>query len=150
MVDLQSENELKNLVVAFENGRLLQDQWHHSEHLAICYWYLCNKTFLETVFRMKLGILKYNEKYKVEQTRERGYHETITLFFIKLVQSYIYKAQPQEGRLVELLKPLLDSNKEFLPVLWRYYSRSLLNSERARVYWVEPDLQHFESANNEV
>jgi len=135
---LESESALESLVRQFEFGQLEEGQWHHREHLAICYWYLCHKSLIEATYRMKLGILKYNEKYQVEQTPSRGYHETITQFFIKFLHSYVGK---NPGRGVDGLNDLLRQTNGFLPHIGQYFSRPLLNSERARLQWVEPDLQ---------
>lgn len=137
---LSSDELLEKLVKEFEAGRLVESQWHHREHIAICFWYLCRYPLIDAIFRMKLGILKYNELYRVPQTPERGYHETITLFFIRYLQNYIESIDLGSAALVDHLRPLLKKHDKFLPVLWQYYSKPLLNSLEARIQWVEPDL----------
>jgi hypothetical protein len=135
-----SDESLQKLVENFECGTLKEHEWHHAEHLAICFWYLCRTTFIDAVFKMKLGILKYNERYQVQQTSNRGYHETITMFFVKLVHRYAKELDLTEGELVVHLRPFLEAHSNFLSVLWQYYSRPVLNSLEARIQWVEPDL----------
>lgn len=138
---LSSDEELEKLVRAFEAGQLAEGQWHHQEHIAICFWYLCRRPLLEAIFSMKIGILKYNERYNVQQTPERGYHETITLFFIRYLQNFKESIDLRHGTLVDHLRPLLRLHCESLPLLWQYYSKPVLNSLDARIQWVEPDLR---------
>ncbi len=132
---------IEKLVKKFEDGSLLPREWHHAEHLAVCFWYLCQLPFQEVVYRLKLGILKYNEIYKVPQTPERGYHETITLFFIFFTKKYLEAEKDKERDFSERINTFLSAHGEFLPLLHRYYSKPLLNSLDARTRWVEPDLE---------
>jgi hypothetical protein len=137
----RSDEQLETLVKDFEAGRLVKGEWHHAEHLAICFWYLYRTDLLAAIFRLKLGILKYNERDGVPQTIERGYHETITLFFVKLVKKYVDGIDRSHGSLIEKLNPFLEIHKSFVSTLWQYYSRPRLNSLEARIQWLEPDLR---------
>jgi hypothetical protein len=138
---LATDETLARLVDHFEKGLLAKEDWHHAEHLAISFWHLKRFSFLEAVFRMKLGILKYNELYKIQQTPERGYHETITLFFLKLVRNYIRSLDAEDRDELRQVRNLLARFPDFLPLVWKHYSRPLLNSEKARTEWIEPDLE---------
>lgn len=138
---LASPSALGSLVKKFEAGTLREDEWHHVEHLGICYWYLSRMDLLEATFKIKLGILKYNEQYAIKQTLQRGYHETITIFFIQYVRQHIEKCEKAGIPSADRLRRLVGENATFLSTLWEHYSRPLLNSQRARLTWVAPDLK---------
>ena len=74
-----SDEQLSQLERDFEGGALREGEWHHREHLAICVRYVTRLSFVEAALRMKLGILKYNDLYRIPQTIERGYHETVQI-----------------------------------------------------------------------
>src|SRR5262245_10447988 len=78
-------SEITELINRFEAGSLLENEWHHREHLLMALWYLSHFDELTAIMKIKVGILKYNVIYGVPQTDERGYHETITMFFVHLV-----------------------------------------------------------------
>jgi hypothetical protein len=75
----------------------------------------------------------------VEMTQTSGYHETITLFYIRAICRYL--AGAGEARtFAELLDGLLAAcgEKNFS---FEYYSRERLLSWEARTGWLEPDLK---------
>ncbi|MGH9853018.1 MAG: hypothetical protein ACREBD_24535 [Blastocatellia bacterium] len=72
-------------------------------------------------------------------TRESGYHETMTIFWIRMVKSFLREAT-LECSLVYLINDLTGRYASTrLP--FEYYSRDRLMSLEARLNWVEPDLK---------
>jgi hypothetical protein len=71
-------------------------------------------------------------------TDHSGYHETITRFYVWVIDQFLQTADRSDG-IDQLAEDLIRRRGEKdLP--FRYYSRELLFSVLARRQWVEPDL----------
>jgi hypothetical protein len=126
-------------VSAFEACTLPRTEWTHQAHLSVALWYLAHCSGREATARIRNGIKRYNAAAGIRTTKDGGYHETITLFWICAISKYLLLAD--EGRsFVELANGMIarfgDGRLPF-----EYYSRDLLMSWRARTSWVEPDLK---------
>ncbi len=133
-----SLNDIENLVTAFDNCTLKSSEWNHAAHLTVALWYL-KKSDQYATKRIREGIQKYNTAIGIQITRNSGYHETITLFWIHIVQEFISVAE--EKSILQLANELVSKYHPNLPL--QYYSRELLMSWQARVNWVEPDLKPY-------
>lgn len=133
-----SFDEIKKVVEAFENCTLPRAQWTHAAHLTIAFWYLVCYPLPEAAEKIRAGIQRYNAANGIVMTKESGYHETITLFWIRLARHYLTTAT-LEGHLVVLLNEMLRRYSRQLP--FEYYSRDRLLSWEARQHWLEPDLK---------
>jgi len=131
---------IKELIRQFEADELKKEEFHHKEHLELTLWYLENLPELEAIVKIKGGILKYNLLYKVPQSVNSGYHETITMFFIKLVQSFI-KSSPKNCSFEQRAKVLTAKYAQMKTVVREYYSMEVIRTEEARKIWVEPNLK---------
>jgi hypothetical protein len=135
--------ELASDVAAFEEGTLSRSQWHHRTHLAVAFWYLSHLEEPEARLRICQGIRHYNNCQGIPNTPESGYHETLTLFWIRVVKRFLDVPRPGQPR-VELFNRLIEryGNRKDL---WRdHYSFDLLKSAEARRTWVEPDRKDFD------
>ncbi len=133
-----SFDEIKKVVEAFEACTLPRTQWTHAAHLTIAFWYLVCYPLPEAVEKIRAGIQRYNAANGIAMTKDGGYHETITLFWVRLVRHYLTTAT-LEGHLVVLLNEMLRRYGRQLP--FEYYSRDRLLSWEARQHWLEPDLK---------
>lgn len=133
-----SASEIEGFIRAFEECTLPRKDWSHSAHLTVALWYLLRRTEAEATSCIRRGILSYNAANGIKTTRDSGYHETVTLFWIKLVARYLSRVK--EASIVQLANGVIQAfgDKE-LP--FEYYSRDLLLSLEARMHWVEPDLK---------
>ena len=131
---------MEELIYKFENGLLKSSEWHHNEHIAITFWYLENYDELNAIVKIKAGLLRYNQIYKTPQGDGRGYHETITMFFIKLAQSFIAENSHLRGSSSLLASKFIEENPRHLETLKKHYRSETLRSVEARIHWVEPDL----------
>ncbi len=132
-------DEIESLVRAFESGTLPRSQWDHRAHLTVACWYLVCYPEPEAARRIRDGIKRYNQVVGIVTTRERGYHETLTVFWMRIVKDFLRTAT-LECSLVGLINVLIDScGSKHLP--FEYYSRDRLMSPEARLGWIEPDLQ---------
>jgi hypothetical protein len=134
-----SFDEIESLVHAFETGTLPRSKWTHAAHVTVACWYLVCHPQSEATKRIREGILRYNASQKILTTPDSGYHETMTMFWIRMVGHYLTTAT-LECSLVGLINDLTFrySDKK-LPYL--YYTPERLMSTEARFGFIEPDLK---------
>lgn len=137
-------DEITRLIEAFEDGTLSRTEWTHEAHLAVAAWYLSRYSECNATERVITGIQRYNHVHRIRTTPTGGYHETLTLFWLAMVQRCLAALEPSTP-LSERIKAVLDTygTREGLP--FEYYTRDRIMSLRARQTWVEPDRRPLES-----
>ncbi|GAP93733.1 hypothetical protein NIES2104_02400 [Leptolyngbya sp. NIES-2104] len=68
-----------------------------------------------------------------------GYHETITRFWIYLIQNFLDRSNSHDS-LLNLTNQTIHFYSDPL-VLFEYYSRDVIFSPEARCRWIEPNLK---------
>jgi len=131
--------EIECLVRAFERAEISREQWDHQSHVTVACWYLLCSPFSEAVEKMKASLHHYLDTLGIETTLERGYHETITVGWMRLVSDYLARTN-LDCSLAELIHGLIEHVRE-KDYLLAYYSRERLMSKEARYGWIEPDLK---------
>ena len=133
--------KIATLVAQFQNRTLPIAEWTHEAHLVAAIYY--NWDFdEETAFqKMKSNIITYNRSVGVENTNDAGYHETITIFWMRLIRKYLNenKFETIEMACHQFIQSELSSKD----ILLEYYSEDVLFSEKARLEWVEGDIEEF-------
>lgn len=131
--------DVLRLVNEFEACSLPRAEWTHPAHLVVALWYLLRHDEAKAIRLIRDGIRRYNEASGIRQTKTGGYHETITLFYIKVIGKFLSTASP-DCALMMLVNSLLSTCEDKnLPL--EYYSRERLMSWEARTAWLEPDLR---------
>lgn len=132
----ENESDIAAMVEKFERGTISDSEWRHEEHLIAACFYLANNDFETAVSKMRGGIRNLLDSFGADQSK---YHETLTVAWMRIVADSI---KANNGRdiadLCEYLCVTLDRDVPF-----RYYSRDLLLSDRARREYVDPDLAPF-------
>ena len=128
------------LVAQFEKGTLPKEEWTHTAHFVMAFWYCTQFPLPQAIEKIITGIKAYNIAIGGQNTDESGYHETITLFYISTICDYLITAEvsalTDEALAAFLQQPFLA--KDFIH---QFYSTPLLKSKQARQHWVAPDLQ---------
>ena len=133
----RSPKEIDSLIHAFQEGNLSRSQWTHEAHLTVALWYLCYDSEQEAINAIRNGIKRDNSVQGIEATKDSGYHETLTLFWVRTIRRYLAD-ESQNRSIVHLANGLIAKYADrTLP--FRYYTRSRLMSWEARINWVEPD-----------
>jgi hypothetical protein len=125
---------IESFILGFEDGSLSKSEWTHSRHLVMALWYLRHHNRDEATTLIRDGIQRFNER----QGNLTGYHETITLAWVAVIELFLSVRDLDEPVSVlagELLRQCGDKN-----YLLRFYSRERLFSDEARHRWVAPDL----------
>jgi hypothetical protein len=130
--------EVERVVAGFRDGTLPQGEWTHRAHLTVALWYATHHPPAEALDLVRAGILRLNTAHGVPTTPTRGYHETITRFYMHVVGDYVARAG-SEGDWAERANRFIDRyGARELPL--RHYSEARLKSVEARAGWVEPDV----------
>jgi hypothetical protein len=135
----RSVAEIEAIVRAFEACALAPDDFTHGAHLTVALWYVAHAPLPAAASSMRQNLARFIAHHGVDPQK---YNETITLFWLKLVQHFL--AHAGAGR------PLPDVANEMLArfgdskLLFAHYSRELVQTAAAKTGWVEPDLRPLE------
>ena len=135
----KTEQDIVTLVDGFRGRTLPVAQWTHEAHLVTGLWFSYNYTEHEAICFLRSGIISYNISSGGENTPERGYHETLTLFWCRILEDFVRKNATLT--LIELCKNFLNSEWSSRELPFRYYTREVLFSTKARAIWVQPNLK---------
>lgn len=140
MAYYQNEQQINAIAIGFRNKTLATSEWTHAAHLTVGLYYLKNFGFYQALCLLRSGIIEYNAATGGENNHEGGYHESLTLFWVWILNEYI-NSQPKSSSLLSLCNQFLTS-KYAHPLLFKdFFSEQLIFSTRARASWVEPDLK---------
>jgi hypothetical protein len=132
-------DEVADLVARFDDGSLPHAEWTHRAHLTMALWYASHHPPAEALDRVRSGILRLNAAHGVPTTPTRGYHETITRFYMHVVTHHLHH-QGTVGDWAERANRLVERlGARDLPL--RHYSEARLKSAEARAGWVAPDVR---------
>jgi len=126
------------IVRGFLSRTLPITQWTHHAHLRVGLWHVLQCGAVRSLGLLRDRISAYNESTGVANTDRSGYHETLTRFYVGLIDSFsrrVDRLQPFEELARELIAGYGDRE---LPL--RFYSRERLFSVPARRSWLPPDL----------
>jgi hypothetical protein len=126
------------IVEAFLSCTLSREEWTYQAHLKVGLWHILRYAPGESIEKLRQSIKKYNVACGIENTDSQGYHETMTQFYVWLINQFIQQADCSKS-IDSLADELINTyGDKSLPL--RYYSRERLVSKAARLGWVEPDL----------
>jgi hypothetical protein len=128
------------LIARFEEGTLAKEEWTHRAHLTVGLWYASRLPYEDALVAVREGILRLNAVHGVPTTPTRGYHETITRFYVRVLCDYVASEEelPMRSWPERVTRLLARYGDRELPL--RHYTKDLLMSPKARFGWVEPDL----------
>jgi hypothetical protein len=102
--------------------------------------YLRQHPFAEALEKVRANIKRYNAATNTPEALERGYHETMTVAWLRLVHFTLCENGPADSADEFLEREAQLLNKKALLL---YYSHGHLISWRAKAEFVEPDLAPF-------
>ena len=134
------ETAIEQLVERFNSCTLPAEAWTHEAHLAMGIWYLRQYTLTQAMLLVRQRIILFNHSVGGPIGFERGYHETLTWFWLKTIEGFLNEFGRQQ--------PLLDTCNAFLKSELADRNRALIfykNDEvfslEARTYLIQPILQ---------
>lgn len=127
-------------VGAFRARTLPKPEWDHFAHLTVGHHYVATYGAVEALARLRGDISRYNEACGVPNSDSRGYHETVTDFYVRSIARYLEQV-PASTPLLEQVHGLLNDKLGSKALAFEFWSRERLLSSEARRRWLEPDLK---------
>lgn len=135
---LADESAVLLFVDGFRAKTLPAARWTHQAHLAVGLWHVRRFGEVESRSLLREGIRIYNEASGTPNSDTRGYHETVTMYYVWAAARFLETAR--ETRLVDLVNAFVESRHGSKDGIFVFWSRELLLSTQARRDWIEPDL----------
>jgi hypothetical protein len=133
-----SDIAIRDLVHRFEERTIPKRKWNHAAHLVIGLYYCYNYPIGAAKNLMSDGIYWLNDKHGTPNTEESGYHETLTVFWLRCIARFLFENREYDSLSSVANKLIRDYGNPNLPLT--VYSRERLFSAGARLGYVEPDL----------
>jgi|SRR5436190_539150 len=127
------------LAERFAAAAISAAEWTHQTHLVMGAWHVARFGPDEALLRLRAGIRALNAAHGTVDSDTRGYHETITCAYVRLLGAFL-TSRPAREAIDATVAALLASPLAAREALTRHYSRERLFSVAARRGWVEPDL----------
>ena len=128
------------LVAAFLARTLPKVAWTHVAHLRVGLWHVRRFGEEAALARLRDGIRAYNEAVGTANTDSSGYHETLTVFYVRVIADFLDR-EPAAASGDEVQEAALIAARGARALPLEYYSRDRLFSVEARRGWVPPDLK---------
>ncbi len=132
-----SDADVERLVERVESATLPHVEWTHAAHLAYTVA-LVRRDGAGALDTFRASILRLNATHGVAQTLERGYHETITRFYIWAVARELALLPPDLTLGESATQVVSQFTDRTIPL--RHYTKARLMSWEARTGWLSPDL----------
>jgi len=146
----QRSAEIDRLVARFCDCTLPCAEWTHEAHLTVGLWFIARHPPDEALDRVRASIQRYNAACNTPNSQTRGYHETLTRFYLGMIAIHLTGATVENINDLESLHDVRVANSLLeryadrgLPL--KYYSRERLFSAAAKADWVEPNLRPLEN-----
>ena len=139
--DYPNNKAVENLVWRLSSGTLPQSEWGQAAQLTLILWAIRHYDRHEAIHFIRETFKKYYRKtLGFAASKNDGYHETQTLFWTWVVRDYV-ATYDQGQSLADLANDLINGEAADETLIDTYYTATTLQSEEARLYWVQPDLQ---------
>ena len=135
------DDEINLLIKAFEERTLPKAEWTHAAHLTVALYYCFHHPFGVAKRLMGEGIFWLNVAHGTPNTETGGYHETLTVFWLKVIAAFLETHGRCKGLTALANELILFYKDSKLPL--KFYSREVLFSAGAREKYVLPDLRRF-------
>ena len=135
-----SIGHVEALAARFDAAAIPASEWTHHAHLTIGAWHVARFGPDAALEALRAGIRRLNAAHGTIDSDTRGYHETITRAYVRVIASFLRgrpPGEPLEGSIAVLLAGPLAARD----LMMRHYSRERLFSVAARRGWVDPDLE---------
>lgn len=140
-----TEEEIDAFLHAFETCALPKAEWTHAAHLLTGACFVHRFGEPSAIEHMRLCIPRFNESVGGKNTDTAGYHETITVFWIKVL-ARLHEEHPPISR-AGFATLAVERYGERSDLFREFYDFDVIASTEARRAWIEPTLRRIEAAN---
>lgn len=124
-------------VARFEACSIPLEEWNHRAHQRVAWTYLKRHGLDGAIERMRAGIPRFNASKGIEDGLDRGYHDTLTVAWLRILDAMM-RAHGSEADATTFLDKHTQLHSKAL--LRLYYTKDLILSWDAKRRFVEPDL----------
>jgi hypothetical protein len=139
-----TEVEIDDFLAAFESGTLPKERWTHAAHLLTGACYVHRLGQVLAIDHMRQCVRRYNEAVGGKNTATSGYHETITVFWIKVLDTLFDQARPIARE--EFAALAVERYGAQRDLFRRFYDFDVIASAEARAVWMPPTLEEIEDS----
>lgn len=135
---LSSDEALASFLRGFEDGTWPVKEWTHRSHviMAACYLTTLNETAATPVIRD--NIRRYNLAQGGQNTDTSGYHETLTIFWIRVIDRFLESLPASLSRL-DKIRAAADEFGGRGRLFEEFWTFDVVKSVEARRRWIAPD-----------
>lgn len=130
-----TKSEIEELVQLFRSQRLPREYWTHQAHLIVAIWHSQHYQKEECICLLRASIILYNAAVSIPNSKESGYHETLTRFWIDEIYAYLQKVEANQS-LEQLVNTFLASPQGLSNYPLQFYSKTELESIEARARYL--------------
>jgi hypothetical protein len=132
----RGDEEVREVVRKFESCEFRPAEFKHRLHLTVALSYLLDAPYTAALERMRSSLRRFIQTHGIGP---RLYHETLTAFWMRRVLAFVEQADKCRG-LAELANELIDECGDSR-LVFEYYSKERLDSDKARKVWLDSDLK---------
>jgi hypothetical protein len=132
-------SETERIARALTQRTLPKAEWTHYAHLRAGLWHVLHYGAAQAMPLLRERISAYNDSVGTANTDTSGYHETITRFYVTLIDRFLAD-KDKRSDIDALANALIAAHGDRRLPLY-HYSEKRLFSVVARRSWVEPDLR---------
>ena len=136
---LASDGDIETLALAVLAGSHAYSNWTHLAHCALTVYLLRERPARDLERQIGEIIRNYNQAVGVANTARSGYHETLTIFYLRAIRAFLDRDCASLG-LAKSFARLRASPLGEREFVFSYYSRARLFDPEKRGVWQEPDL----------
>lgn len=140
----ETEAAIRAVVESFLAQTLPAAAWSHQAHLAVGLWHVETAGEAAAGDLLRQRIRSYNEAVGTPNNDMRGYHDTVTRYYVWAAARYL-ETGPEPAR-VERTNGFVESPFGAKDGIFRFWSRERLFSVAARHAYAEPDLRPLDAA----
>ncbi|MBK8699195.1 MAG: hypothetical protein IPN29_06480 [Saprospiraceae bacterium] len=135
------QTEIDRVVRGFRERSLPKAEWTHEAHLLVAFHYVSLYGREKALCLMRPGIILYNHAVGGVSDENGGYHETLTCFWISIIDKYLKENGNDSAPHIDQVNHFLSSPQAARDWPLQFYSKAYLMSLEARSMWVAPDIK---------
>lgn len=140
-MSIMNKTEISHIYEGFKDGSLPEEEWTHKAHLITALSLLIDFGLVKTEAIMPDMIREYNTSRGGINSATEGYHHTITIFYLRLIEKF--RTENSKYQIESLAEKLLKSEIANPYFTLNFYSKEHLFTPAARLGFVPPDIQGY-------
>ncbi len=134
-----TDDDITAFIHRFETHQVSKSEWTHEKHFVVAFYYI-DKLGKEAALEALRELIKaHNTSIGTANTEDSGYHETLTVFWIRVISRFL--SRNSFPTLSEYCNAFLATAEAEVSYPLAFYTKQRLFSVEARHAWIAPDIQ---------